>query len=92
MADLQTHHVVLVKVSFDQEHPMRRRKPAFSCHAYWRVSCRYSHNTPEDFDAKLFAYRTAFWYKVKVKEMLKNGVFWHVTPCGSCKNRRFEGT
>jgi hypothetical protein len=20
---------------------------------------------------------------------LKNGVFWDVTPCGSCKNRRF---
>jgi hypothetical protein len=23
---------------------------------------------------------------------LKNGVFWVVTPCGSCKNRRFRGT
>jgi hypothetical protein len=23
---------------------------------------------------------------------LKNGVFWDVTPCGSCKNRRFAGT
>jgi hypothetical protein len=22
---------------------------------------------------------------------LKNGVFWVVTPCGSCKNRRFGG-
>jgi hypothetical protein len=22
----------------------------------------------------------------------KNGVFWDVTLCGSCKNRRFEGT
>jgi hypothetical protein len=21
---------------------------------------------------------------------LKNAVFWHVTPCGSCKNRVFE--
>jgi hypothetical protein len=21
---------------------------------------------------------------------LKNGVFWDVTPCGSCKNRRFH--
>jgi hypothetical protein len=21
----------------------------------------------------------------------KNGVFWDVTPCGSCKNRRFGG-
>jgi hypothetical protein len=23
---------------------------------------------------------------------LKNAVFWDVTPCGSCKNRRFGGT
>jgi hypothetical protein len=23
---------------------------------------------------------------------LKNGVFWDVTPCGSCKNRRFGRT
>jgi hypothetical protein len=23
---------------------------------------------------------------------MKNGVFWVVTPCGSCKNRRFGGT
>jgi hypothetical protein len=26
------------------------------------------------------------------KITLKNGVFWDVTPCGSCKNRRFGGT
>jgi hypothetical protein len=23
---------------------------------------------------------------------MKNGVFWDVTPCGSCKNRCFGGT
>jgi hypothetical protein len=23
---------------------------------------------------------------------MKNGVFWDVTPCSSCKNRRFGGT
>jgi hypothetical protein len=23
---------------------------------------------------------------------MKNGVFWDVTPCGSCNNRRFGGT
>jgi hypothetical protein len=23
---------------------------------------------------------------------MKNGVFWNVTSCGSCKNRRFRGT
>jgi hypothetical protein len=26
------------------------------------------------------------------EKKLKNGVFWDVTPCGSCKNRRFGGT
>jgi hypothetical protein len=25
-------------------------------------------------------------------QQMKNGVFWDVTPCGSCKNRRFGGT
>jgi hypothetical protein len=35
--------------------------------------------------------------KTKMKEiqtlwLLKNGVFWVVTPCDSCKNRRFGGT
>jgi hypothetical protein len=25
-------------------------------------------------------------------EALKNGAFWDVTPCGSCKNRCFRGT
>jgi fatty acid desaturase len=25
-------------------------------------------------------------------ELLKNVVFWEVTPCGSCRNRRFVGT
>jgi hypothetical protein len=25
-------------------------------------------------------------------ETMKNGILWEVTPCGSCKNRRFGGT
>jgi hypothetical protein len=29
--------------------------------------------------------------KIRFKH-LKNGGFWNVTPCGSCKNRRFGGT
>jgi hypothetical protein len=29
---------------------------------------------------------------MKIEEFLKNGAFWDVTPCGSCKNRRFGGT
>jgi hypothetical protein len=30
------------------------------------------------------------WYKHLM--LLKNGIFWYVTPCGSCKNRHFGGT
>jgi hypothetical protein len=26
------------------------------------------------------------------KLRVKNGIFWDVMPCGSCKNRRFGGT
>jgi hypothetical protein len=29
---------------------------------------------------------------LKYPQFMKNGVFWDVTPCGSCKNRRFWGT
>jgi hypothetical protein len=28
----------------------------------------------------------------KTEFFMKNRVFWHVTPCGSCKNRRVGGT
>jgi hypothetical protein len=31
------------------------------------------------------------YYKV-VHKSQKNGVFWAITPCGSCKNGRFGGT
>jgi hypothetical protein len=47
---------------------------------------------------------TPFWIVKEMKTLegttnstnnnihMKNGVFWDVTPCGSCKNRRFGGT
>jgi hypothetical protein len=28
---------------------------------------------------------------MNITKMMKNAVFWNVTPCGSCKNRRFGG-
>jgi hypothetical protein len=31
-------------------------------------------------------------FEVFTAVTMKNGVFWDVTPYGSCKNRRFEGT
>jgi hypothetical protein len=38
-------------------------------------------NIPEDVRFEVFTAVT-----------MKNGVFWVVTPCGSCKNRRLGGT
>jgi hypothetical protein len=31
-------------------------------------------------------------FEVFTAVTMKNGVFWDVTTCGSCKNRRFGGT
>jgi hypothetical protein len=31
-------------------------------------------------------------FEVFTAVTMKNGVFWDVIPCGSCKNRRFGGT
>jgi hypothetical protein len=31
-------------------------------------------------------------FEVFTAVTMKNGVFWDVTPCSSCKNRRFVGT
>jgi hypothetical protein len=40
--------------------------------------------------------RVGSWYIVRFEAFtavtMKNGVLWVVTPCGSCKNRRFGGT
>jgi hypothetical protein len=30
-------------------------------------------------------------FEVFTAVTMKNGVFWDVTPCGSCKNRHFRG-
>jgi hypothetical protein len=31
-------------------------------------------------------------FEVFTAVTMKNGIFWDVTPCGSCNNRRFGGT
>jgi hypothetical protein len=31
-------------------------------------------------------------FEIFMAVTMKNGVFWDVTPRGSCKNRRFGGT
>jgi hypothetical protein len=36
--------------------------------------------------------RPPFVSEIWCQSFFKNGDFWDVTPCGSCKNRRFGGT
>jgi cytidine deaminase len=36
--------------------------------------------------------KTRLRFEVFKAVTLKNGVFWDLTPCGSCWNRRFGGT
>jgi hypothetical protein len=37
-------------------------------------------------------YNSAVRFEVFTAVTMKNGVFWDVTSCGSCKNRCFGGT
>jgi hypothetical protein len=37
-------------------------------------------------------YRRHVRFEVFTAVIMKNGVFWNVTPCDSCKNRHFGGT
>jgi hypothetical protein len=37
-------------------------------------------------------YKCCIRFEVFTAVTMKNGVFWDVTPCGSCNNRRFGGT
>jgi hypothetical protein len=45
-------------------------------------------STGIDFNNKVSSVR----FEVFTAVTMKNGVFWVVTPCASCKNRRFGGT
>jgi hypothetical protein len=42
--------------------------------------------------ALVSAVRNYVRFEVFMAVTMKNGVFWDVTPCGSCKNQRFGGT
>jgi hypothetical protein len=40
----------------------------------------------------LCAYAKVVRFEVSTAGTMENAVFWNVTPCSSCKNRRFGGT
>jgi hypothetical protein len=45
-----------------------------------------------NFIIKFFIYVHSVRFEVFTAVTMKNGVFWDVTPCGFCNNRRFGGT
>jgi hypothetical protein len=45
---------------------------------------------PKDWGGKYLCSYVYCWLSGKCDE--RNGVFWDVTPCGSCMNQRFGGT
>jgi hypothetical protein len=54
-----------------------------------------SHSRPHQYSEKLGTQKlstTFVRFDVLTAVTMKNGVFWDVKPCGSCKNRRFGGT
>jgi hypothetical protein len=50
--------------------------------------------SPEDGRRSRFRNELLFYvgFEVFTVVTMKDGVSWDVTPCGSCKNRRFGGT
>jgi hypothetical protein len=65
---------------------------------YWYNSLRSNEMKRNTFRRQMLScawtcdYRRYIRFEVFMAVTMKNGVFWDVTPCGSCKNRRFGGT
>jgi hypothetical protein len=53
-----------------------------------KIKCGFFLGRPRTYRQICFCVR----FEVFTAVTMKNGVFWVVTPCGSCKNRRFGGT
>jgi hypothetical protein len=74
-----------------------RSIPAFVCRRIGRFTDRGRRHVPQYGDSVSDAAETQTWHHLNATEVftavtMKNGVFWDVTPCGSCKNRHFGGT
>jgi hypothetical protein len=52
----------------------------------------YVGQTGHSMDTRLDEYQQHIHLWHSDRSAIKNGVFWDVMPCGSCKNRRFGGT
>jgi hypothetical protein len=52
----------------------------------------HHYNSVPTFTILTLYYLLFIRFEVFTAVAMKNGVFWDVTPCVSCKNRRFGGT
>jgi hypothetical protein len=59
-----------------------------------RSQCTSTTDTDIHMQQKNLVTKAVYYVRLEVftAVTVKNGVFWVVTPCGSCKNRRFGGT
>jgi hypothetical protein len=58
---------------------------------HWLEAAHTLVSVPADI-SKCLSHRQIPSSRVNPYRHMKNGVFWDVTPCGCCKNRRFGGT
>jgi hypothetical protein len=84
----------------------RRAPDDFDWPHYWRRNSQCSRSSGSSFGSQIDSdychwecpRSPRIWQLLRcsgvseTKVILKNAVFWDVTPCGSCKNRRFGGT
>jgi hypothetical protein len=64
-------------------------------HIPYGANYRNDTDMKQEYQSKMeYALPLVLAYQCKGEQelIMKNGVFWVVTPCGSCKNRRFGGT
>jgi hypothetical protein len=72
--------LLTLKMNDQLQTPVVLPKERYHFGIQWRIACAWREkgkNVPQI---------------LKHYPYLKNGVFWDVTPCVSCKNRRFGGT
>jgi hypothetical protein len=98
-----TEYITLISSSPSLRHSYYKYYPLMYSSASFSV-CPYSFQRStaqpisrqnflvRSFDIATWNHRSIFKASCQSRNAIKNGVFWVVTPCGSCKNRRFGGT
>jgi hypothetical protein len=85
----------LDKLFPERNHHKKNNVSLFFVIFYYYVFCiEFEVNAPQGLPYARF-YNLVYGhvrFEVFTAVIMKNGIFWDVKPCGSCKNRRFGGT